>query len=135
MAWGMVSYLGDRVLVRLDNTLNGPGYLHLLQREVRWEGFQVETLSFQQDKAGPIDTSLQMTGWRNMLMLKSGHQTGLICPQLKTCGRSLKMSFIKYAADIREMMFGEKQYKFGILRDLMMSWGICTISYLTEFRS
>jgi len=27
--------------------------LHLLQREVRWEGFQDETLSFQQDKAGP----------------------------------------------------------------------------------
>jgi len=53
MAWGMVSYLGDRVLVRLDNTLNGPGCLHLLQREVRWERFQVETLSLRQDKAGP----------------------------------------------------------------------------------
>jgi len=45
MAWEMISYLGDRVLVRLDNTLNGLGYLGLLQREVRWEGFQDETLS------------------------------------------------------------------------------------------
>jgi len=53
MACGMVAYLGDRVLVRLDNTLHGPGYLRLLQREMRWEGFQDETLSFQQDKAGP----------------------------------------------------------------------------------
>jgi len=54
-------------------------------------------------------------------MLKSGHQTILICAELKTCGRSLKMSFIRYAADCIQGMFGEKQYKFGILRDLMMS--------------
>ena len=32
MAWGMISYLGDRILVRLDKTLNGPGYLRLLPK-------------------------------------------------------------------------------------------------------
>jgi len=52
MAWGMISCMGDRVLVRLCNTLNGSGYLRLLQREMRWKGFQDGTLRFQQDKAG-----------------------------------------------------------------------------------
>jgi len=57
---------------RLDNTLNGPGYLRLLQREVRWEGFQDETLSFQQDKAGPHRyMHVEVEEW---------HQTVLICP-------------------------------------------------------
>jgi len=53
MAWGMISYVRDRVLRGLDNTLNGPEYLRILQREVRWEEFKDGTLSFQQDKAGP----------------------------------------------------------------------------------
>jgi len=58
MVWGMISYEGDRVLERLDNTLDGPGYLNLLKRCVRWRGFMDET---QHD--GPhryIPANLQM---------------------------------------------------------------------------
>jgi len=53
MVWEMISYEGDSVLERLDNTLDGPGYLNLLKRCERWRGFMDETLSFQHDKAGP----------------------------------------------------------------------------------
>jgi len=42
----------DRVLERLDNTLDGPGYLSFLKRCERWRGMD-ETLSFQHDKASP----------------------------------------------------------------------------------
>jgi len=66
MVWEIISYLGDQVLVRLDNTVNSPSYLSLLQREVRWEGFQNETLSFQQDKLVLTDTSLKMIGLSSM---------------------------------------------------------------------
>jgi len=50
MVWGMISYEGDLVLERLDNTLDDPSYLSFLKRCERWRGMD-ETLSFQHDKA------------------------------------------------------------------------------------
>jgi len=58
MVWGMISYEGDRVRERLDNTLDGPGYWNLLKRCVRWRGLWMKHWVFSTMVL--IDTSLQM---------------------------------------------------------------------------
>lgn len=53
MVWGMISYQGDRVIVLIEGTLDGVGYLRMLKKEVKWKGLKEGTLSFQHDMAGP----------------------------------------------------------------------------------
>jgi len=41
MVWGMISCMGDRVLIRLDMTLDGEGYLQLLKKKPGGEAFWI----------------------------------------------------------------------------------------------
>jgi len=83
----------------------------LFTRQMRWEGFEDETLRFQQYKVGP-HRYIPANDWlEEHIVVEEWSSNIPDLSQLKPYGRSCKMSLKKYVGDCRQvMMFGENQY-------------------------